>query len=33
MSILSKIFTSGASELVKSVGDVVDNLPTTKEDK
>ena len=33
MSILSKIFTSGASELVKSVGDVVDNLTTTKEEK
>jgi hypothetical protein len=26
MSILSKIFSSGATELVKGVGDVIDNL-------
>ena len=33
MNILSKIFSSGASELVKSVGGVIDNLTTSKEEK
>ena len=33
MNILSKIFSSGATELVKGVGDVLDNLTTTKEEK
>ena len=33
MSILSKIFSSGATELVKEVGGVVDNLTTSKEDQ
>jgi hypothetical protein len=33
MSILSKIFSSGATELVKGVGDVIDNLHTSKEEK
>ena len=33
MNILSKIFSSGASELVKSVGGVIDNLHTSKEEK
>ena len=33
MNILSKIFSSGASELVKSVGSVIDNLTTSKEEK
>ncbi len=33
MSILSKIFSSGATELVKEVGGVVDNLTTSKEEK
>ena len=33
MSILSKIFSSGATELVKGVGDVIDNLTTSKEEK
>jgi hypothetical protein len=33
MSILNKIFSSGASALVKSVGGVLDNLTTTKEEK
>ena len=33
MSILTKIFSSGASELVKSVGGVLDNLTTSKEEK
>ena len=32
MSILTKIFSSGASELVKSVGGVIDNLTTSKEE-
>ena len=30
---LSKIFSSGAGELVKSVGGVIDNLTTSKEEK
>ena len=30
---LSKIFSAGASELVKSVGGVIDNLTTSKEEK
>jgi|TARA_Y100001938_G_scaffold130853_1_gene187260 hypothetical protein len=30
---LNKIFTSGTSELVKSVGNVIDNLTTSKEEK
>jgi hypothetical protein len=33
MSIFSKIFSSGATELVKGVGDVIDNLTTSKEEK
>ena len=33
MSILSKIFSSGAGELIKSVGGVIDNLTTSKEEK
>lgn len=33
MSILGKIFSSGATELVKGVGDVVDNLTTTEEER
>jgi len=32
MSVLAKIFSSGASELVKSVGGVLDNLTNSKED-
>ena len=30
---LSKIFSAGAGELVKSVGGVIDNLTTSKEEK
>lgn len=33
MSIISKIFSGGATELVKSVGGVIDNLHTSKEEK
>ena len=33
MSILGNIFSSGATELVKGVGDVVDNLTTTEEER
>ena len=33
MNILSKIFSSGATELVKGVGGVIDNLTTSKEEK
>ena len=33
MNILSKIFSSGAAELVKGVGGVLDNLTTSKEEK
>ena len=33
MNILSKIFSSGATELVKGVGSVIDNLHTSKEEK
>ena len=33
MSILTIIFSSGASALVKSVGGVIDNLHTSKEEK
>lgn len=33
MSILGKIFSGGASELVKGVGGVIDNLHTSKEEK
>jgi hypothetical protein len=33
MSILSKIFSSGATDLVKGVGEVIDNLTTSKEEK
>lgn len=33
MSILTKIFSSGTNELVKSVGSVIDNLHTSKEEK
>tara|TARA_R100000808_G_scaffold7271_1_gene21506 strand:+ start:3180 stop:3572 length:393 start_codon:yes stop_codon:yes gene_type:complete len=33
MSILGKIFSGGAADLVKGVGDVIDNLHTSKEEK
>ena len=33
MNVLSKIFSSGAVELVKGVGGVLDNLTTSKEEK
>jgi len=33
MNIISKIFSSGATELVKGVGGVLDNLTTSKEEK
>ena len=33
MGILGQIFSSGAGELVKSVGGVIDNLHTSKEEK
>ena len=33
MNVLSKIFSSGAGELIKSVGGVIDNLTTSKEEK
>ena len=33
MGILGKIFSGGASELVNSVGGVLDNLTTTKDEK
>ena len=33
MSIITKIFSSGATELVKGVGGVIDNLHTSKEEK
>lgn len=33
MSILTKIFSTGATELVKGVGGVLDNLTTSKEEK
>ena len=33
MSILTKIFSAGASELVKSVGGVIDNLHTSQDEK
>ena len=33
MSILTKRFSSGAGELIKSVGGVIDNLTTSKEEK
>ena len=33
MSILGKIFSGGANELVKSVGGVIDNLTTSKDEK
>ena len=33
MSILGNIFSSGDTELVKGVGDVVDNLTTTEEER
>ena len=33
MSILTSIFSSGATELVKGVGGVIDNLHTSKEEK
>jgi len=33
MSVLAKIFSSGATELVKGVGGVLDNLTTSKEEK
>ena len=33
MNILGKIFSSGASDLVNSVGGVIDNLHTSKEEK
>ena len=33
MNILSKIFSSGATELIKGVGGVINNLHTSKEEK
>ena len=33
MSILTQIFSSGAAELVKGVGGVIDNLHTSKDEK
>ena len=33
MSILTKIFSSGATELIKGVGGVINNLHTSKEEK
>ena len=33
MSIITKIFSAGAGDLVKSVGGVIDNLHTSKEEK
>ena len=33
MNILGKIFSSGATDLVKSVGGVIDNLTTSQEEK
>jgi hypothetical protein len=33
MNILGKIFSGGASDLVKNVGGVIDNLHTSKEEK
>ena len=33
MNILTKIFSSGATELIKGVGSVIDNLHTSKEEK
>ena len=33
MSILGKIFSAGASDLVKNVGGVIDSLTTTEEEK
>ena len=33
MSVLTKIFSSGATELIKGVGGVIDNLTTSKEEK
>lgn len=33
MSILGKIFSGGATDLVKGVGEVIDNLHTSKEEK
>ncbi len=33
MNILSKIFSSGATELVKGVGGVLNNLTTSEEEK
>ena len=33
MNILGKVFSSGATELVKGVGGVIDNLHTSKEEK
>ena len=33
MSVLNKLFSGGASKLVESVGGVLDNLTTTKDEK
>ena len=33
MNILSRIFSSGATELVKGVGEVIDNLHTSQDEK
>ena len=30
---INKLFTSGANELIKNVGNVIDNLHTSKEEK
>ena len=33
MSILNKIFSTGATELIKGVGGIIDNLTTTEEER
>ena len=33
MSIIGKLFSGGAADLVKGVGGVIDNLHTSKEEK
>ena len=33
MSIITKIFSGGAADLVKGVGGIIDNLHTSKEEK
>ena len=33
MNVLSKLFSTGATELVKGIGGVLDNLITSKDEK